>query len=39
MKFASYQFTEESLESIDKSLKRIADSLEKLLNEENSKRN
>ncbi len=30
MKMSSYQFTEESLENIDKSLQRIADYLEKI---------
>lgn len=32
---ASYQFTEESLENIDKSLARIADALEKLCEHKN----
>ena len=30
MKMSSYQFTDESLENIDKSLQRIADCLEEL---------
>lgn len=30
MKMSSYQFTEESLENIDKNLQRIADCLEKI---------